>query len=739
MRKLSLALALCLALLASGWIMGCGSEPAPPAPVAPPPEVESAPMVAPPAEPPVETSPAAEPTSTVTIYRTRWGVPHIYAETASDAAYGLGYAQAEDRLDDIYRNARMAMGAMSEVFGKEHIQQDYMIRVFRNAEMARKAYEEAPENLRIVMDRFTEGILAYVAEHPERKPDYAIELEPWHCAAIGRTMIMQWPIGTIMSDLRRGAEQPPRGSNGWAVSPSRTADGCAILLTDPHLSWRDIQVFYEARVKGGELDMAGHMIAGSPLVALGHNANVGWACTTGGPDTSDVYEMKIDKENPLRYEYDGEWRDAELVMIAFDVKDGDAFSRPAVYTHLGPFVDEPDMANGTVHVGATPYLDSTGLFEQMYRMNTAADCDAFYQALGMNEFMEQNLIFADRKGNIQYVRTGRVPIRPDGYDWSRPVPGLTSETKWLGLHDIADLVQIRNPEQGFMQNCNISPAVMMPDSPLTPDKYKPYIYNVSWDSQNPRGIRSLQLLEANDAVTTEDAIAIAMDVYDILAKPWQAALRKAVEGIAQDQMQDETLARKVKEVLDWNGEFTVDSPAAPIVMRWRLKCQGKIDTGAIADGEPLQEMQQIQLVKLFAETLEENKSLYGDIDVKWGDMYLVGRGDIFVGCDGADFGSKGDKTFTETLRDVVGGEQPAGSGKYVARSGSIAMMLMFMRPDGVESYTSVPWGQSSDPESPHYMDQGRELYGRRRFKPTLFAREELLASPRVTEKVLAIP
>ena len=84
----------------------------------------------------------------VTIYRDSWGVPHVYAETEAAGAYGLGYAQqAEDRLGDIYQAVRTGMGSMSEAFGEQHIQQDYTMRLWKNAELAEQRWAELPEHL----------------------------------------------------------------------------------------------------------------------------------------------------------------------------------------------------------------------------------------------------------------------------------------------------------------------------------------------------------------------------------------------------------------------------------------------------------------------------------------------------------------------------------------------------------------------------------------------------------------
>lgn len=722
---------------------GCGKQQ--PAPVEAPPEglPESA---TPPAEvetPEPEPQPQPEPVAkettgaAATVYRTEWGVPHIYSDSLEAAMYAFGYAEAEDRLDDILRNVRTALGRMAEAFGKAYVEKDYMLRVFQNPEVSQKAYENGPERIRLICDAFTAGINAYMTEHPDKVPEYGFELEPWHCIAVGRTMILQWPLGTIQDELRNRKENPGRGSNGWAIAPERSADNCAILLTDPHLTWRGIQVFYEARIKAEELDVNGHFIVGAPMMGLGHSANVGWACTTGGPDTSDVYELKVNPENPLQYELDGEWQQAEVVPIQFDVKDGEPFQRPAVYTVWGPYVDQPK--DGAGYAGATPYLTSEGLLEQMYRMSTAENCEAFYEALGMNEFMEQNLIFADTDGNIQYVRTGRTPIRPEGYDWSAPVPGHTTATKWLGITDIADLVQVKNPASGYMQNCNISPALMYPDSPMVPDKYPDYIYNVSWDSMNPRGRRVLQLLGADDSVTEKEAIAFALDVYDLLAEPWQKALKAAIDTVGQEHMKDEDYKTAVGAMLAWDGTYRAESKGAPVIKFWRLRCENEVDVQAIAEGRELTEADQVKLVDLLKETVGAMKEQYGTIDLAWGDIHVLGRGDIYVGCSGIDYGRGPNKSNkSETLRDVGYRESEDMPGKYVAYKGSVAMMLMFMHPDGVKSFSVVPWGNSNDPASPHYMDQGRELYGPLRFKETCFKKEDLLKNVE-SEKVVTLP
>lgn len=682
----------------------------------------------------------------VTVYRDTWGVPHVYADTPAAGAYGLGYAQAEDRLGDIYTSLRTGMGRMSEAFGKEFVEQDYIMRLCRNAELAREYWDTAPDHLRELAEQFTAGIQAYVAEHPEKVLEHALELEPWMILTVGRAMILRWPLGTIQDDYKQGRKReeapqgPPMRSNQWAVAPSRSADKIPILLADPHLTWEGLAVLYEARVHAGDLHMNGFFLIGTPLVGIGHNRHVGWAMTTGGPDTSDVYEMKFKLGLPPKYEYDGQWRDVKIVPISIPVKGSSSVIRPAIYTHLGPVISEPDFKTGRAYVGASPYFEQTGLFEQSYRMATATSAHELFEALGMNQLNEQNLMFADVHGNIGYARSGATPVRPDGYDWSAPVPGDTSQTAWNGIHPIEDLVHVFNPERGYMQNCNISPANMLVNSPMTPDKYTSYIYNVSWDTNNPRGRRSVQLLENDRSVTKEDAIAYALDVHDLLAERWQRELREAVETVGQDRESDEDFDAAVRAILDWNGEFVPESTATPVYKFWRLKCGTKLDLSRMAEGKPLDADSRRKMLDLLAETIAEMKAKYGRWNVAWGEIHRVGRGGKYFPVGGADFRSGDrDANFSETLFDVRCKEDPDAPGRYIANNGSMATLLMFFHEDRVESYSCTPWGQSADPASPHYMDQGEKLYSKRRMKPTWWTKEELTPNVKSTTELVIGP
>ncbi|MBI2425058.1 MAG: penicillin acylase family protein [Candidatus Hydrogenedentes bacterium] len=669
----------------------------------------------------------AENTGEATLYRDEWGVPYIYGGSDADAAFALGYAQAQDRLEDIFVNVRTGIGRMAEVFGKEHVQSDYIMRMIKNEEMAASYWEKAPDHLKAAGEAFVRGIEKYMSEHPEEAPESALELKPWYSLAIMRAMIMNWPLGAINDDLNKKSNTLGWGSNEWSVRPERSAEKCAVLLTDPHLTWKGMSVFYEAHVYGDMIpEQHGYFLMGVYFLGFGHGSHVGWAPTTGGPDTGDVFAMKINPQNPLQYEYDGEWRNAELGQIEIPVKGGETVKMPTYRTHLGLAFAEPDIQKQMILVGATPYFDAEPVLEQSVAMLQAKNAGEFYEALKLNQLMEQNIMFADRDGNTQYVRVGRTPIRPDGYDWNAPVPGNISASAWTGIHSLDDLVQIKNPPQGYMQNCNISPQFMMLDSPMTPDKYPSYIYNVSWDLRNSRGDRALQALSEDDSLTKEEAMDLAFDITEPYYKEWQAALKAAAQGVGQNKLRDDkSLKDAVDRILAWNGQYHKDNRTAPLVRTWKLLVFKEMDGAPINRAKKLELEAQMKLIDALAQAVTGMKTLYGTTDVAWGDIIKVGRGDTIVPASGADFGGgEGDKS-VRTLLSLGVKPLDEAKGTYVAQKGSMAMMLMFMHKDGVESYTCIPWGQSGHPDSPHYMDQGEKLFSERKFKKVYQTRDEL--------------
>jgi acyl-homoserine-lactone acylase len=642
----------------------------------------------------------------VEILRDEYGVPHIFAATAVGAAFGSGYAQAEDRLEELLRNYRKAEGTMAEAFGSSYFFQDYRQRVWRHREVAQRHYQDLDPKLRAICEAFQAGVRKFMREHPEQVPSWAPALQPWQIVALGRYIIWGWPEGEAGGDLKRvGIDPDPvayHGSNEMLLAPARTAMHAPIAVIDPHLSWYGEFRFYEMRIYGGELSFSGAAILGLPFPSLGHNRFLSIAMTTGGPDTSDAYEEEV---RDGQYKFKGEWRPLNVrtehigVKVENEVKWQDVRIES---THHGPIVAHK---NGKAYSIAIPYAEQYQLLDTAWRIAIAHNLAEAKAALAGLQFMAQNIMIGTVDGDIYYVRNGRVPIRPDGCDPSRPMPGATGTCEWQGIHPFEDLVQITNPPQGYMQNCNVSPFAMMRDSPLVPEKWArhPYLYNDGRRPPHQRAAMMLDLLDTARDVTAEQAIAIAFSPQVWHAELWQDRIRRAAPQSAFANL-----------LVAWNRRSDSASRAALGFYLFKTAL-GNIGRAP----EPPDSLTDDAIREAL---LKAGQRLSGEFppDAVFGTLFRVARqgGSRSWPVSGGTLSEAGMATPRAISFDPVGKQM-------VGRSGQTSTQIVILtRPP--QSYMVLPLGESDHPESGHWDDQAERLFSRSEAKPTFFGDRKTL-------------
>ncbi len=114
----------------------------------------------------------------------------------------MGYAQAEDRLEEILKQYRRAEGTMAEVFGPEHLRDDYRQRLWQHRAVAEANYDKQSPKIRAIIEAYQAGLKQYMKEHPQEVPAWAPELHPWQIVALGRYIIWGWPEGEAAGDLK---------------------------------------------------------------------------------------------------------------------------------------------------------------------------------------------------------------------------------------------------------------------------------------------------------------------------------------------------------------------------------------------------------------------------------------------------------------------------------------------------------------------------------------------------------
>jgi acyl-homoserine-lactone acylase len=676
-------------------------------------------------------TPALDGDEEITIIRDPFGVPNIFAKTEEGAVYGMGYAQAEDRLEELLKQYRRCEGTMAEAFGPEFVHDDYRQRLWQHRSVSEANYPKLPAKIRSICEAYQAGVRQYMKENPAKVPAWAPKLQPWQIIALSRYIIWGWPEGDAGGDLQRGGITPDpieaRGSNQWVVAANRTADNAPLALIDPHLGWYGQFRFYEARLYGGELATSGMAIPGLPMSSLGHNRYLSVAMTTGGPDAADVYMESVNPDNPLQYRYDGQWKEMTVRKEIIKVKTGDQVVDKIfeiAYSHHGPIVARKA---GKAYAMKLPYFDQYRLPEQAYLMATAKNLDDMKKALSLFQLMEQNVMIATVQGELYYVRNGRVPIRPAGdFDWRRPVPGDTSRSEWQGLHDLADLVQSHNPWQGYMQNCNVAPEHMMFACPMTPQRYKerPYLYNED-APLHQRAAMVRQLLHMNGKMTIADAVDVAMSTQVYNADLWQARLVAAVAkaGPGDPNKMFELVTR-------WNRRCDPDSVGAVAYRYWFDELGPKAAQVARAGMPPPADINDEQLIKALGSGQQKLLKDWGRLEVKYGDVYRVGRQ------GGKHTWPVGGGTVPGLATPRAISFQMQQDGKtYIGKGGQTSTQLVQLT-NPPRSWTLLPLGESDDPISAHFDDMAEKLFSPGKLKPTYFLQREQLEAVASSRKTL---
>ncbi len=666
----------------------------------------------------------------IEIIRDEFGVPHIFAPTLESAAYAIGYAQAEDRLEELLRNYRKAEGTMAEAFGPEWVRHDYIQRMWRHAAIARERYNEVSPKMRACFESYQAGVKQFMKEHPEQVPAWAPELNPAQVISLGRFIIWGWPLGEASGDLERAGIKPDpaayRGSNQMLLAPSKTAMKAPIAVIDPHLSWYGEFRFYEVRIYAGDFAASGVSILGIPFPSLGHSRWASVAMTTGGPDTSDVYEEELNPANPRQYKFDGKWRDIIVRKEAIKVLAGGQIKTQEMdieYTHHGPVVAHKD---GKAYTMAIPYMNEVGLADQTFEMYKSRNLGEMKTALSKLQYMSQNIMVGTVDGDIFYVRNGRVPIRPAGCNPLKPMPGNTSACEWKGIHPFSDLVQITNPSQGYMQNNNISPFAMMKDSPMRAEKYEahPYIYNDSNRPPHQRAAMTVEQLHVAKDVTIEKAIDLAFSPEVFKSELWQARLKSAWEKSGPEAKNAETSA-VYNQIQKWNRHSEAESTGALAFYAFKMGFNPAISRSV----EVPESLKDEDLLKALAGAASWLKTSFGSLEVPYGQYFRVGRdgGKTYPVAGGtlADAGMSTPRaiSFSKNGKEMVG------------RGGQTSTQIVILSKKP-QSFSIIPLGESDHKESGHWDDQAEKLFSKRQAKSTYFLNKNDLLKHKTSRKVL---
>jgi len=555
--------------------------------------------------------------SAVQVYRDSWGVPHIYADNEDDLFLAQGYTQAQDRLWQMELHRRMGSGTLAEAFGEAALESDKFFRAIGLRRCAAASYQSLNPAMQGVLQSYCRGVNAFISANKDSLPieftilgfkpadwaptdslavseliawelgkNWEVELTRGHLVQklggekAGQLLapypqtgplvippeLMACPLGTVVaSGLHQGSDC--LGSNNWVVDGQKTVSGKPLLANDPHLSVMMPSIWYETGLHGAGFEVVGVSLPGCPLINIGRNRDISWGITNLPADTQDFYIEKLNPANGLQYEAKGEWKRLQVIEEEIKIRGrGEAEKLQVRITRHGPLMD--NVIKGLEQPLALQWAGygNSRLLESVYHLDQAGNWNEFRDALQYWDAPSQNIVYADKDGNIGYQSTGQIPIRNKGQG-TVPVPGWTGDYDWMGYIPYKELPSVLNPSTHFIATAN---------NKVVSDNYS---YFMTYDWSPPyRAQRITDLLKAKEKLSVQDFRDIQADVYDIPAGIFTPYVLQLEPSTAQEKQALEILGK-------WDYNDRANEPAPAIYQVFYVKLLKNILQDKL--GEPL--------------------------------------------------------------------------------------------------------------------------------------------------------
>jgi penicillin G amidase len=738
----------------------------------------------------------------VRVQRDRWGVAHIYASDQHDLFFAQGFVTAQDRLFQMELWKRAGEGRLAEILGASAVQRDINARRLRYRGAMEQEYRSYAPDAQPILQAFTAGINAYLtflgrpgqpgvplefhlagfAPEPWKPEDCLNRLAAYAMMANAADELLHAQLVASLGAGRAselfhfdpdakfdpapgidftglspallenvvGADKRihfPAGtlqeSNNWTVSGALTASGMPLLANDPHRVIAEPSLRYIVHLVAPGWNVIGAVEPALPGVAAGHNEHIAWGFTIFGLDQQDLYIETLSPSDPRQYRTGNGWSAMREERETIRVRGAPDVEVILHFTSHGPVVwEDGKRALALRWVGAEP---GTAGYLASLSVDRANDWQQFEDAMPRWKVPPENIVYADRAGNIGEHSTGLAPRRTT-FNGLLPVPA-TGEYEWSGFVPNAELPHSYNPATGFVATAN---QKTIPDG---------YAYAVGYEWAPPtRFERIREVLDGARAtghkLTVADMEALQLDVVSLLARRLQALLHVAVESGAQASLPAARL------LLNWDCALRAESPSAALYEVWTMQLRRAVTQRALPASAP-DLMPAWSLYQVVLELSEPRPALFGPAAVATRNaLMLETLQAAYAGLSaqqGADphgwsWGALHQAYFRHGLDGAPGTrglldrgpiERPGdgdvvqatdyGDGSFEQTSGASYREIFDLADWDNSVAINVP-GQSGQPGSPHYDDL-LPLWSSGRYFPLKFSRAAVDA---VTTDVLIL-
>lgn len=661
----------------------------------------------------------------VEIRRTSFGVPHILAEDLGAMAYGLGWVHMEDYGRLVVERLTMVRGELARFQGPESVDSDFWWR--RRYLQAQQAYPGLSEDAREMYEGYAAAVNDFIELHPDRVPEWATG------RFTGLDIAAHWVDETVegATEVFLGSQAERRaakdsaaasgdGSNAWALGPSRTVSGHAILVRNPHLSWGAgrYSAYYEAHITVPEVvDFYGDFRVGHPMYFNGgFNAHLGWSTTNNSPDVEEFYALAVDPEDPGAYLLDEEsvpLRTTEIEVEVSGESGLETVTREFHDTVLGPVVDR---TADTLYVIKSADWGEYRRTEQFLRMMQASTLAEWKEAMRLRAMKESSFTYADAEGNIFYLWNAAIPElpHPSGGD-TLAIPVASRSEVWQELVPFDSLPQLLNPASGYLHNENDTFHYSNLEQPIeTPT------VPAAWPERRLR-LRSqlaVDLLRGAHQVTLQDVITLKQSPRMLLAERVKGDLVRAVRASRPSG----AVAAAVDLLESWDATSRADAEGGVLFEIWVAEYEELGGDYAIDwdPDSPLSTPSGLDdpnlAVRAFAMAVTETEDLYGTWAAAWGDVHRVRWGKV-------DAPASGCPSSLGCFRHIAFERDDDG----LLRAYSGDAWILAVEFDSIpRAFSVLVFGQTGDPSSVHYDDQA-EMFARGELKPVAFTEDQIQA------------
>lgn len=656
--------------------------------------------------------------SKIIIARDSFGIPHVFAPTDPEVAYGIAWAHAEDDFETLQLVVLSGKAKLGTALRKKGAEADYVVNLLRIRRTVEKQWNTLSPDFVALVKGYVQGLNAYAKAHPkEVKYRHAFPFnEKEYMTAVVFSIGLFCGVDEALPRILGGniATLPgfnPEGSNAFAMNSKKTSTGETFLAINAHQPNTGPVAFYEAHLQSEEgWNMLGGLFPGGCLIFHGTNENLGWAHTINYQDKIDIYQLAINPKNKNEYRFDGEWVKLEKEKAKLKVKGIPVTIGKKIYWSKYGATLKTKKGVFSLRLPAT--MDIKAL-EEWYRMNKAKNFTEFYKALSMTSLPMFNIMYADRYDTIFYISNGKMPRRnPDTvYNWKSTLPGNTSATLWTEFKPVTELPQYVNPPSGYLFNTNHSPFW------ATKTKYNldPGNFDKNDGYETYHNNRSQRFTELMDGLELVDYYTFKQIKFD-RQLPQQLKYTYGIDSMLNlnaDGYPD--LKELIRTFQSWDRRGITESKGAAIFLITYYYLADRLK------GQPSRKITKLEAIETYQYVYDHMMKYFGKTDLQLGDVQKLVRGnDVRPAWGFPDVLSPAfSEPYINGMRKVTGGDAYICFVRY-PKDGSLPQ---------IESINT--FGASVNPESPHFKDQMTMFLNQQTKKMTLDKQEVLKKAKKV--------